>query len=282
MWLSFIRFLKQDRTAQILLVLFAMLAMWWTVLQVLGYEEVSEGRNLIWAASYQVIAIFGGVAGLVISASWGSTKSVMGKAMLCFAFGLLLQSFGQSVFSFYNLALQVDIPYPSLADVGYFGSIPLYIYGILLLAKLSGVKVSLRSFLNKIQALLIPLAMLTFSYFFFLRGYELDWSDPLKVFLDFGYPLGQAVYVSIAILTYILSKGVLGGIMQPKVLFILLALVVQYTADYNFLYQATNGTWQNGGYGDFIYLLAYLFMALGLLQLEVRHIIMMKEKNSRI
>lgn len=272
MWTSFGQFLKRDRAAQLLLVLFFALSFWWLWLQSFISAEISSYRNLVWGASYQLVAIFGGIAGLFISKSWGSLKSVMGRAILSFAIGLLLQSFGQSAFSFYNLALQVDIPYPSIADIGFFGSIPFYIYGIILLAKLSGVAVSLKSFLNQTQAVLIPLVMLVFSYLFFLREYEFDWTNPLKIFLDFGYPLGQAIYVSIAILTYILSKGVLGGIMKSRILFLLLALLIQYIADYNFLYQATYGTWLNGGYGDFIYLLAYLFMALGLLQLKVRYI----------
>jgi hypothetical protein len=192
----------------------------------------------------------------------------MGRAILAFAIGLLLQTFGQTVFSFYNLVSQVEIPYPSLADLGFFGSIPLYVYGTLMLAKASGVNVSLKTFSSKIQAIVIPLVLLGFSYSLFLRGYEFDWSSPLRVFLDFGYPLGQAFYVSLALLAYLLTKKTLGGIMKNKVLFILIALVVQYVADYNFLTQAYAGTWQNGGYGDLIYLTAYLFMAIGLIQLK--------------
>ena len=271
MWISFYNFLKRDKLAQALLLLFFVLAVWWLILQVLHYEygDLGARRDLLWAACYQSVAILGGVVGLAISNSWGSARSVMGRAVLSFALGLLLQVFGQSTFSFYNLVLNVDVPYPSLADIGFFGSIPFYIYGILLLARASRVKISLGSFLNQLKAVCVPLLMLTSSYLFFLRGYLFDWSQPLKVLLDFGYPFGQTIYVSITILTYLLSKGVLGGIMRSKILFLLFALVIQYVADYNFLYQAANMSWRNGGYGDFIYLLAYLLMALGLLQLRV-------------
>ena len=89
--------------------------------------------------------------------------------------------------------------------------------------------------------------MLAVGYFLFLQGYEFDWSDPLKVFLDFGYPFGQAIYVSIAILTYLLSRGILGGIMKGKILFILFALCMQFLSDYTFLYQSSKGTWSVGG-----------------------------------
>lgn len=272
MWKNLADLSRRDRLAQVVLVVFLLLAAWWLILQFIGYEEVSESRNLIWAATYQLVAVFGGVGGLLVSRGWGGGRSVLGRSILAFAVGLLFQVFGQSTFSFYNLLLKVDIPYPSIADIGFFGSIPLYIYATVLLARASGVAVTLRSFARQIQALAIPLVILVFSYLFFLREYEFDWSEPLRVLLDFGYPFGQAIYISLAILAYLLSKGVLGGVMKGRILFILLALVVQYAADYNFLFQAANETWRNGGYGDFLYMLAYLTMTLGLYQLGVRYI----------
>ena len=94
-----------------------------------------------------------------------------------------------------------------------------------------------------------------------------------SVFLDFGYPIGQAVYVSIAILAFILSKDVLGGIMRGPIIFVIYALVIQYLADSNFLFQVINSTWINGGYGDFLYTLAYFLMAISLIKIEyvLRH-----------
>ena len=245
--------------------IFGVLTIWWALL---FFFAASEQARLIWAASYQAIALWGGVLGLlVVSRLWGGMKSVMGRVVIYFSLGLLLQVFGQSVFSFYTTILKVDIPYPSLADIGFFGSIPFYIYGIILLGRASKVSISLKSFEKKIQAVLIPLVMLLISYASFLRNQEVDFSHKLRVFLDFGYPIGQAIYISIAILVYVFSRKILGGIMKDKILLILAALAIQYAADYNFLYQNLNGTWLNGGYGDYIYLVSYFLMALALVRL---------------
>lgn len=260
-----ISYLIGDSLARkIALALYVILAVWWGIL-FFWFQSELAGQNLIWGASYQLLAILGLILGWNISRRWGGAKSVMGRALLLFALGLGAQVFGQTVFSFYNLVLKVGIPYPSLADVGYFGSIPLYIYGTVLIGRASGLKVSLRLFSGKIQAVLVPLAILAASYAVFLTGYEFDWSDPIRIFLDLGYPFGQAIYISLALLVFLLSRGVLGGMMRPKVLYILIALFIQYIADFNFLYQATHETWVNGGYGDFIYLTAYFAMALGLI-----------------
>lgn len=252
---------------KILLLLFVFLTAWW--FKIFFSMHLSDVRqDLVWAASYQSIAIFGSIAGLVIAKYWGGFKSVMGKALIFFSLGLLLQAFGQTTFSYYNLIAKVEIPYPSISDIGFFGSIIFYIYGAILLGRASGTGFSLKNYGSKAVAIIIPLVMLILSYAFFLQGYQYDPADKLKTFLDFGYPLGQAVYVSIAIMTYILSKNFLGGMMKKYVMFFLIALVIQYVAEYNFLSQASNGTWVNGGYGDYIYLLAYSAMALSLIKMK--------------
>jgi len=264
--------LKRDWSAIALGALFVVMLVWWLAISNLGEDPASIHAKMIWGASYQLVALWGGIWGLIISTAWGGTRSVMGRSIMAFAIGLLLQNFGQSVFSYYNLVAQVELPYPSMADIGFFGSIPFYAYGTVMLARASGVKISLRTFSSKLQAVTIPLIMLGLSYFFFLREYEIDPAAPLRTFLDFGYPLGQAFYVSLALLTYLLSTRTLGGVMKNRVLLILFALVVQYAADYNFLFQASSGTWSVSGYGDVIYLLAYFLMAISLLQLKTRFI----------
>lgn len=256
--------LQYSKTPQLLTIAcFFLLAAWW----VYSFFILGDYNNLIWGASYQVIAALGAVFGFIASFRWGGLQSALGRSIFFFALGLTFQVFGQSTFSYYNLVAEVDIPYPSIADIGYFGSIPLYIYATFLLLRVSGGVLGLKSYANKAIAVVLPLVMLGFSYYFFLNGYEFDWSAPLNVFLDFGYPLGQAIYVSLALLTYVLSKKYLGGTMKNSILTILFGLVVQYIADYNFLFQAYRETWVNGGYGDFLYLIAYLVMTFGLINL---------------
>jgi len=259
--------IRNEWQAKVSVVFFFLLILWWILDPViLGYGH----KRIIgdFASVYFLMAVWGGIWGITTSMKWGWFKSVMGKAIFMYSLGLLAQVFGEIVYGYYTFHLHIEIPYPSLGDLGYFGSIPLYIYGTLLLAKASGIGIKLKSLRHKLQAIIIPLVMLTIGYALFLRGYEFDWSDPLRIFLDFGYPLTQAIYVSIALLTYLLSKGVLGGIMRTKILFILFALCIQFLSDYNFLYQVSRGTWVTGGYGNMLYLSAYLIMSLGLIQFK--------------
>ena len=258
--------ISKDRRVQATFLLFILLTIWWVLTKVLWHNN--PVHNQLFAASYGVMALWGAFWGLETSKKWGWAKSVMGKVSLMFALGLFAQEFGQLVYSYYIYFWHREVPYPSIGDLGYFGSIPLYISAVFYLGKASGVKMALKSFKNRIQAVLIPLVLLLLGYLLFLRGYTFDWSNPLTVFLDFGYPIGEAIYISLAILVYLLSKKVLGGIMRNRILFILFALLIQFFADYMFLYKASRGVWYAGGLNDYVYLVAYFIMTLALLELN--------------
>ena len=247
---------------------FVALLLWWVVLTLVFKSSLIQS-NLIWAASYQVVAILGSIWGFLIARSWGGFKSFMGRVILFFALGLMFQSIGQTVFSIYNLFLNVEVPYPSLADIGFLGSMLFYIAATTQLGKVSGAIISIKNLSKKLVALSLPIGMLCISYLMFLKNYSFDTTDPLKIFLDFGYPLGDAIYISFTAVVYLFSKNVLGGLMKNKILFLLAALVMQYIADFNFLYQSANSTWVNGSYGDLLYLLAYTLTAYGIIQLGI-------------
>jgi hypothetical protein len=259
--------IKKEWQAQVAVGLFVLLTIWYFISP--SFSNAAGDRFLgDFSSIYGIMALWGGIWGMSISKKWGFTQSVIGKAMLAFSIGLFAQEFGQIIYAYYSFFKQVEIPYPSVGDIGYFGSIPCYVYGVFLLAQASGVHINLKSFSSKLKAVVIPLVMLAIPYFLFLRGYEFDWTSPIRVFLDYGYPLGQAVYISIAILTYSLTRGILGGIMKPKILFFLLALVAQFIADYVFLIQAYYKSWSVGGWNDYMYLVAYFLMTIALIQLK--------------
>ncbi len=262
---GFVETIKKEWQAKVSLLLFVFFTAWWLIIQ----QKVagSEANHNYFSDTYGLIALWGGIWGMYISVGWGGMKSLIGRTIIYFSIGLLMQEFGQLAYSYYYLFQGIAVPYPSIGDIGYFGSIPFYILGVFTLAKTSGIVISLKSIENKLQAVIIPFGTLVFSYFFFLRNYTFDLSNPLTVFLDFGYPLGQSIYISLALLTFLLSRKLLGGVMRGRILFFLLALVVQYLADFTFLYQASNASWIAGGFNDYLYLLSYFLMSMALFQM---------------
>lgn len=261
--------IKKDWRGKIVVILFLLLTVWWLLSP--SYQGTERSRFFgDFPSIYAIVALLGSLWGFTISQKWGGFKSVMGKAIIFLSMGLFAQVFGQVVYAYYSFYERIAIPYPSWGDLGYFGSIPLYAIGVLFLAQAAGVKFTLKSYASKLQSVFIPLVALIFSYSIFLRGYQFDVTAPLKTFLDFGYPLGEVIYLSLALLSYILSRKILGGVMRYKILNLLLALSIQYLCDFTFLYQVSKGSYISGGINDYMYLISYLAMTLGLLELDIR------------
>jgi hypothetical protein len=261
-------FLIKNKLAYIIpVVVFLGFTIWWFYLRGFSLED-SRNMRQIWGATYQIFAFYGGIIGVIISYKWGGHRSTLGRAILAFSIGLFLQCFGQTYSSYYVFHYAVESPpYPAIGDIGFFGSVIAYIYGVILLYKVSGAGFSIQKTKSEAWVFLIPIVALGLSYHFFLQGYQFDWSQKIKIFLDFGYPFGQALYVSIALVTLIASRNMLGGIMRMSILFLLFALLFQYFSDFFFLYQSNAGTWHVGNINDYMYSASYLIMSLSLIEL---------------
>lgn len=255
---------KKNYFFQIITFIFIGLSLWW--LSMFARDLVDQAENNYFTLSYPFLSLFGGIAGIIFAEKWGGLKSTLGRSILLFGLGLLAQFCGQAIYAYYIYIQGIEIPYPSLGDLGYFGSVIFYIFAISFLAKVSGFKFSLKSTGGKLQAIIIPLLLLVLSYSFFLKGYEFDWTaGKMKIFLDFAYPLGQAIYVSIAIMALLMARNILGGIMKNPIWFLIFALVVQYFCDFMFLYQSNNGSWYVGGINDYFYCGSYYLMTVALI-----------------
>ena len=136
-----------------------------------------------------------------------------------------------------------------------------------MLTKVAGVSFGIHTLSSKIIAFLIPLGILIISYVVFFNGYHPDWYNLVIVFLDLGYPIGQAIFVSITILALLFSKDILGGMMKRPIFLLLFALLLQYIADFSFSYQVSRETWHVGGTNDFLYALSYFLMTIALLSI---------------
>lgn len=257
--------IKRSRVAQVLIFSFVALSVWWITIFARDLREGVENNSF--TLIYPLLALVGSISGFVVSKKWGGVSSVIGKGLLLLSFGLFAQFFGQAAYAYYIYIKGVEVPYPSVGDIGYFGSVILYFISLFAIARVTGVKLSLQSYKGQVQAIVIPVALLLLSYYLLLREYAVDWSAPITTLLDFGYPLGQAAYVSLAILIYTLSRKFLGGFMRGPILFLLVSLVVQYISDFTFLYQVGHEQWYVGGVNDYMYATSYLLMSVALIQI---------------
>lgn len=265
-----IPFMKQssttNRTLEVVLLpvtvgMFVVLSIWWVLIYLSG---ATDGfANHAFGFIYGGFSLWGALWGFLTAQLWGGRKSLMGKAILGVACGLACQAFGQYSFWFYNYALEIAVPYPGIPDIGYFGTIICYFYAAIQMAKAAGAKLTLRTFAGHIHVVVIPTIMVSIAYFLFLKEYSFDASHLLKTLLDYGYPLGQALYISIVLLTLSLSHKFLGGVMRTRILVLVLAFMAQFVCDYIFIYFAAS--YFPASFIDFFYLLSYFLMSVAIL-----------------
>lgn len=257
-------FLVRHPLAKISIIVFLGLLLWW--IRISRFGDVVGTENYLFNLSYFFFNLVGGIGGLFIAhKKWGGFQSYLGRSLSFLSLGLLGQGFGLLIWTYYNLVLKVEVPYPSLADIGYFSLIPFYGIAMYNFIHASGAKFVVRTLKGKVMVSLLPILFLAGSYYFFVKDVGIDTENLIKTFLDFGYPLGEAITVSMGVVTYLLSREILGGQMKKRIFFVLFALTFQFITEFTFLYTSGTGTYFNASFVDLMYATSYFLMTLGIL-----------------
>ncbi len=251
-------------TSLLSIILFIGFLALWVYLQV--FVPIDSDTRDIFSSSYGILAGIGGIIGFIIANKWNGFKSYVGKSLIFFSAGLMCQFLGQTTYYVQFLIDHIENSYPSWGEIFFFVSMPLYILGVAYIAKASGSGLSWKNTGNKLIAIFIPIIMVIGSYYLFVNGSDFTGQSLIAIILSFAYPIGQAVFVSMAISAYFLSKNVLGGVMKTRVIFILFSLVVQYLADSWFLYKTIQGTFYHADESEYLFALSYSVMTFAFLQ----------------
>lgn len=263
------------RGSKLLVGYYVLIVIWWLLFYILQIKETTA--NYLYQFAFGLIPIAGGIMGIKKSHQWGSLRSHIGAALFYISTGLIAWGIGQMFWSiYYNLILAVEIPYPSLADVGYILAVPLWVMGMVHLSKATGVKFSLKKMEGKIMMLLIPVIFVIFSYYLLVtlaRGGVISdlTGGYAKIFFDFAYPLGDVVILTMAAIIYGLSFNYLGGRYKASIITVLLGFIVMYIVDFSFSYVTTAGTYFNGHWVDVLFPTALMLMAIGVNNFDTKN-----------
>lgn len=272
--------MKLEVSSKIIVGLYALTSVFWVVIYLIaknystGEEELYNLR-LFTQIPLAVIPIIGGLFGLRNASNWGGIKSVMGRSTFFLSLGLLAWGGGMVVWNYYIFFANVEIPYPSYADVGYAFGLLFLVIGVLYLSKAIGTRFALRSKRGKIFLFVVPLVIALISIYLLVglaRGWALtDLSGGyLKLFFDLLYPLGDVVILAVVSLIYLLSKDFLGGIYKNPTLILLIGFLMFYISDFMFSYTTTKEIYFNGHLVDFLFTTTMFILGLGLSMLSPR------------
>ena len=205
---------------------------------------------------------------------WGGSKSAVGKAVLLISLGTTSWGLGTLIWSFYNFVLHVSVPYPSWADLGYVLAVPLWTIGVFYLSKATGAKFSLRQLRGRLMLILLPLFAAIASYYSLYviarKSSIVVEGGLLKIFLDFYYPLGDWIILTVAFLVFGLSLQYLGGRFRWPVLITLLGFVFMFISDFMFSYTTTVESYYNGHLVDLLFTVAIFVISFGIASFDTK------------
>jgi diguanylate cyclase (GGDEF)-like protein len=168
---------------------------------------------------------------------------------------------GQSVWDWYQIFQNVLIPFPSLADAGYLGAVPLAIAGVLafpVASERAGAQVR-----QILDGLIIVAALLVVSWDTVLGAvFNAGADSSLKMVLSLLYPLSD-----IAIITMVLLRvGSITRVGRTPLLLVVVGLACAAVADSSFAYLNAVGTYGAGNALDAGWVAGYLLIALAALR----------------
>ncbi len=259
-------------STRILIGIYVFLVLWWLTIYYRGLQETTE--NYLFSLIYTVMPLGWGILGLSNARIWGGFQSYMGRAILFFSGGLCAWGIGNLIYAYYNLVLKIPVPYPSIADAGFFLLYPFSAVGVVYLYRITGASLALRSTWGKLGLLVIPFFLVALSYYLLLivaRGGVITYDqDLLKLILDVVYPVGDVVVITLAAVVYTLSYGYLGGSFRKPIVIILIAFTFAYVTDFAFSYTTTTGTFFVANWVDLLYATTFFLISLGLNSLDIK------------
>ncbi|MDH7563609.1 MAG: hypothetical protein QHH24_01820 [Candidatus Bathyarchaeota archaeon] len=175
---------------------------------------------------------------------------------LCFALGMMLWFLGEFAWAFYNFVLNIEIPYPSIADIFWLSGYAPFFAALYLYVKIFASALTKRT-LSIVMAIIAVLSVLVSAGLVIpLIGVE---EDLATLAVDFAYPLLDLALLSAAFLGLaVFQEGRLG---KPW-LFINAGIFSNVCGDFLFSYVTAQGAYYNGHAIDLLYLYGYLFFML--------------------
>lgn len=223
--------------------------------------------------AYTIIMVLIAVSSLVVSLLNNSIYKSYQLPAVLLSIGLMCTALGELFWAYYVEILDIQIPYPSIADVWF-----VLFYPVTFIA-LSTLSVYLTVTDDKRKALLTLFKRLII--FFIVSGIALSMVlytqnyDPAAVsnlarLFDYIYLICDALLlVHIILLVFIV---IIAPKKQPVLVKAVMALVLGVTllllADSLFAYSTDLGTFEDGGYIDLLFLLSTYFISISVIKLR--------------
>lgn len=215
-----------------------------------------------------LVPLIGGVSGLYYFIKridqWGKYRL---KVIFFLSTTLILWAVGTIIFTYYTLASDTEVPYPSAADLAYFFCGTLSVVGVYYVACWLGIKEKLKEFPSKIILVAVSIIVFGITYDLYSQVFRQDIAQSvslMKIGLDIFYPLTDAFNLLFISLGLLLTREKLFKRWNP-ILYIYVGSFFSYSANFFFSYSTTNNTYVVGNWIDLMFSIAMSLMAVGVI-----------------
>ncbi len=255
---------RQNVALYLPILVFVIYVAWW-----IGINHFDLPSPDDFTDSYSLVALTGAISGIIVAKKWGLFKSKFGRALGFLSVGLFLQFLGQLTYALYFRLGDVELAYPSVGDIPFLLTGVFYVAAIYSLLKVIVFKGSV--FKPRIVLLVSIIATVGLAWLMWIAFLHLavhDERGTIYSLTNAAYPIIQAFYFLMGLIALMQARRMAGGKMLVAVSILLVALLVQYAADFSFLYQSYHDKWQAAGSNDLFYVIAYGFMAFAILIID--------------
>jgi len=197
-------------------------------------------------------------AAFALKKYWGNPGDKFSKIWVGFTLGMVCWFLGEVGWAIYTLVLNVEMPYPSIADVAWLiGYIPMIIAFNMYL-RVFHFAISKTMYLVEVIAVAISSSAL-YSYLVFQILAGAAEVEMTELIVDIAYPTLDIVLFGLAMLgLFIFAKGKIA----PAWLLISGAVLMNVAADMLFSYTTLNGTYYDGHWLELFFHWGYILFAL--------------------
>ncbi|WP_460711501.1 diguanylate cyclase domain-containing protein [Nocardioides dilutus] len=207
-------------------------------LGLLRVDAFSDSTVTLISNSGQLLAAALGSAGCAVAAV--RSKGPRRRAWQCLAAGTGSWAAGQAVWSFYEVGLGREVPFPSLADVGFLAFPLVAGAGLLIWSGAQGSQATARG-RDLMDGAIIAVSLLVLSWLTVMEPVvETSGGASFSLALSLAYPLGDVVLVTLLLITLLRSESE-----RVTLTMLVLGLGGFALADSLFVYMTTTGTYSS-------------------------------------
>jgi diguanylate cyclase (GGDEF)-like protein/PAS domain S-box-containing protein len=250
------RFLPAQRRFTIEGAGIAVLTLLWLACLVLGVG----GQETTQAISNFGLIVAAGSAGVACLARAGRSSAQHRRMWKLMGISALSWGSGQAAWTWYETVLGREVPFPSLADVGYLAAVPLAAAALL---SLPFAAQSLAGRVRQVlDGLMIAASLLLVSWVLLLHTvFQAGAGNGVSQAIGLAYPIGDVVVGTIALFMLTRARRSHGATEVP--LYLLGGgLVAWAVADSGFVYLTASGSYSSGALIDAGWFLGYLLVLL--------------------